>query len=128
MDLLRLFIISTCFASQYGLSQFSEEQAARSKRFEHVFARSIERVDTLQMDVILTYSHNTEFECIHLTDVTGKIHLVDIRLRGSLPGYIQLYKDELAEVIFEIRYAGSENRPLYFSINKYNGSKKWLKN
>jgi|GEM_PF-2321734 len=54
------------------------------------------------MDIVLTFSHSTDYNCVHMTGTTGTIHLVDLRGR-KVPGYIQLHKDNEDVVIFEVK-------------------------
>ena len=107
------------------MAQLTEQQALDAKRFEYKYARAIDRQDTLSLGIILTFSHSTELECIHMTDTSGAINRVVIRPR-DYPGYVDLYQDQLDRVVFEWRGDGSGNSMMYFSIGKYEGKRIWL--
>lgn len=102
------------------------EDYKESQRFTHNYGRSIDSTLFLSNNCQLTYSHNTLFKCIHITDTTGTIHLVNIRYRDHYDGYTKFLNDDLDKVIFLYRGNGSGN-PIYcFQISKYDGSRKSL--
>lgn len=119
-----LIILIVSFSSN-AEAQIKMEDCKESERFTHNYARTIDSTLFLSNNCQLTYSHNTLFKCIHITDTAGIIHLVDIRYRDDYNGYTELLNDHWNKVIFLYRGNGSGNPNYCFQISKYDGSKKW---
>jgi hypothetical protein len=121
MKSAHLILIPLLFLSVHSYSQLTEAQYEDSKRFRHKYARTIDQQDTLLNNCLLTLSHSTELECIHMTDTSGTIHMVWIRPR-DYPGWVVFHADFEDYVTFEYRGDGSGNSCTYFSISKFDGS------
>ena len=118
LDLLFLFLLS-------NVNVIYAQWPNDTKRFNRNYARAIDDQETLMSGNVLTFSHSTDYECVHLTDTYGIIHLIDIRGRTA-PGYFILFEDRPSKVIFEVRGSGSGNPPFYLAVSKFNCEFTWL--
>jgi len=125
MKLTDLLIIFSILLSTNSFGQLTPEQEKDSRRFRNNYARAIDQQDTLINNCILTFSHSTSLECIHMTDTSGTINVVSIRPR-DYPGYVNFHSDFEGHVIFEYRGDGSGNPLMFFSVSKIDGNSTWL--
>lgn len=117
-------ILYCCFQVLYFNFSYSQ-WPANSNMFNKNYASIIASQVTLTSGNILTLSHNTIYECIHLTDSMNNIHLIDIREISS-PGYCILYEDQETAVLFKYRGSGSDNPTFYLSVSKTNCELTWI--
>jgi hypothetical protein len=112
-----IILLPLCLNGFICHSQLHKDDLDDARRFDRNYCRSVDATFELSGGFTLTFSHSTNFKCVHLTDSGAQIHLIDIRYRKG-QGFLKFLKDEAEKVWFQHRGSGSDNPFLYFYVRK----------
>ena len=122
-----LFLCTLFFITGFfSFSQISSLYVSEADALSHSYAQNIDSTVALRQNSFITYSHDSLFRCIHLTNEVGEIFNLDLVMIDDYRGYLKLYLDLEESIIVESRGDGSGNPSYFYKIEKSNGIRKLI--